>query len=140
MAGTTDIGIASLGTGGLGTAGLSTAGLGPAGLGAWAIISASASQARPPSTGVSGSPKFCSGASGGGTTSTVGSNTATSVATAAGTAGASGVGGIEAEIFRATVGAVALDHFQPEDLRLLCAYARAFSPKFIRLLRNQSAN
>jgi hypothetical protein len=44
------------------------------------------------------------------------------------------LGGIEAEILRATVGAVALDHFQPQDLRLLCAYARAFSPKFIRLL------
>jgi phage terminase small subunit len=33
--------------------------------------------------------------------------------------------GIEAEIFRQTVASVAPDHFQAEDLTLLCAYARA---------------
>ena len=35
------------------------------------------------------------------------------------------LGGIEAEIFRQTVASVAVDHFQPEDMTLLCAYCRA---------------
>jgi phage terminase small subunit len=35
------------------------------------------------------------------------------------------LGGLEAEIFRQTVASVPASHFQPEDLVLLCAYARA---------------
>jgi hypothetical protein len=35
------------------------------------------------------------------------------------------LGGIEAAIFKQTVASVATGHFAPEDMALLCAYARA---------------
>jgi phage terminase small subunit len=35
------------------------------------------------------------------------------------------LGGVELDIFRQTVASVPASHFQPEDLVLLCAYARA---------------
>ena len=35
------------------------------------------------------------------------------------------LGEVEARVFRETVAALAIDHFQAEDLPLLCAYARA---------------
>jgi len=74
--------VSSLDAAGVGISGLGTSGLGTTGLGSLPTMSGSASQATPPSTGVGGSSTFCSGASGGSTTTSTISNPATSTTTA----------------------------------------------------------
>lgn len=70
--------LSSLDVAGVGIAGLGTSGLGTTGLGSLPTMSGSASQATLPSTGVGGSSTFCSGASGGSTTTSITTNAATS--------------------------------------------------------------
>jgi hypothetical protein len=78
------VGLAGLGTGGLGTAGLGTAGLGSSPVGA-------SSQVRPPSTGLGGSPTFCSGASAGSSVTSGNTVAGTSMGMSGGTSSASAV-------------------------------------------------